>query len=118
MIILNSQFLRSLAYLAFFTGALSLQAERKPNILFYLTDDLGYGDIGCYGAEGQYTPAIDQLAKEGTKFSSFYVHQRCSPSRAAFMTGSYAHRVGLPQVIYKHREGPIDLTLRKLHFPS
>ena len=42
-----------------------LQAERKPNVLFYLTDDLGDGDVGCYGAEGQDTPAIDQLAREG-----------------------------------------------------
>ena len=68
--------------LFFIMALLSLQAERKPNILFYLTDDLGYGDVGSYGAKGQSTPAIDQLAKEGTKFSSFYVHQRCSPSRA------------------------------------
>ena len=118
MIKLNRQFFTSLACLAFFTGVFSLQAQQKPNILFYLTDDLGYGDIGCYGAEGQYTPAIDQLAKEGTKFSSFYVHQRCSPSRAAFMTGSYAHRVGLPQVIYKHREGPIGLNPAEITLPE
>lgn len=96
----------------------SVQAERKPNVLFYLTDDLGYGDVGCYGAEGQYTPAIDQLAKEGTSFSSFYVHQRCSATRAAFMTGSYAHRVGLPNVVYKYRDGPIGLNPSEITLPE
>lgn len=45
------------------------QADAKPNVLIYLTDDLGYGDVGWYGAEEQNAPAIDQLAKEGTKFS-------------------------------------------------
>ena len=65
-----------LTCLALLAGVSALQAERKPNVLFYLTDDLGYGDVGCYGAEGQDTQAIDQLAKEGTKFSTFYVHQR------------------------------------------
>ncbi|MGB0414981.1 MAG: sulfatase-like hydrolase/transferase, partial [Coraliomargarita sp.] len=88
------------------------------NVLFYLTDDLGYGDVGCYGAEGQYTPAIDQLAKEGTSFSSFYVHQRCSATRASFMTGSYAHRVGLPNVVYKYRDGPIGLNPSEITLPE
>ena len=104
--------------LFFIMALLSLQAERKPNILFYLTDDLGYGDVGSYGAKGQSTPAIDQLAKEGTKFSSFYVHQRCSPSRAAFMTGSYAQRVGLAKVIYKHRDGPVGLNPSEITLPE
>ena len=93
-------------------------AAEKPNILFYLTDDLGYGDVSCYGAEGQSTPAIDQLAKEGTSFSSFYVHQRCSATRAAFMTGSYAHRVGLPNVVYKYRDGPIGLNPSEITLPE
>ncbi|MBK1876505.1 sulfatase-like hydrolase/transferase [Pelagicoccus mobilis] len=106
------------ACLAFLTGMQSLHAQRKPNVLFYLTDDLGYGDVGCYGAEGQYTPAIDQLAKEGTKFTSFYVHQRCTPSRAAFMTGTYAHRIGLNQIVYKHRQGPIGLNPSEITFPE
>lgn len=95
MIKMKREILSALAYVVLFVGMLGLRAQRKPNVLFYLTDDLGYGDVGCYGAEGQYTPAIDQLAKEGTMLSRFYVHQRCTPSRAAFMTGSYAQRVGL-----------------------
>ena len=107
-----------LAALFIMTIMLSLQAERKPNILFYLTDDLGYGDVGSYGAVGQSTPAIDKLAQEGTKFSNFYVHQRCSPSRAAFMTGSYAQRVGLEKVIYKHRDGPVGLNPSEITLPE
>ncbi len=100
------------------TGLPESQAQRKPNILFYLTDDLGYGDVGCYGAEGQYTPAIDKLAKEGTKFTSFYVHQRCTPSRASFMTGCYAQRVGLQQIVYKHRDGMIGLNPDEITLPE
>ena len=74
-----------LVYVVLIAGAQGTQAQATPNVLFYLTDDLGYGDLDCYGAKGQDTPAIDQLAREGTRFSHFYVHQRCSPSRAAFM---------------------------------
>lgn len=72
----------------------------KPNIVFILTDDQGYGDVGCYGSKIQ-TPNIDQLAKDGTKFTDFYVHQRCSPTRLAFMTGSYAYHAGSSKVIYR-----------------
>ena len=75
-----------LVYVVLIAGAQGAQDQATPNVLFYLTDDLGYGDLGCYGAKGQDTPAIDQLAREGTRFSHFYVHQRCSSSRAAFMT--------------------------------
>ncbi len=98
--------------------ALVSGAAEKPNILFYLTDDLGYGDVGCYGAEGQYTPAIDKLAKEGTKFTRFYVHQRCTPSRASFMTGCYAQRVGLQSIVYKHRDGPVGLNPDEITLPE
>jgi arylsulfatase A-like enzyme len=73
----------------------------KPNIVFILADDLGYGDLGCYGAKNIHTQNIDSLARDGMKFTSFYVHQRCSPSRLAFMTGSYAHRAGSTKVIYR-----------------
>jgi len=62
----------------------------RPNIVFILADDLGYGDLGCYGHPYAKTPAIDKLAKEGTIFESFYASGvTSSPSRTAFMTGSY-----------------------------
>lgn len=78
----------------------AIAAEPKPNIVFILADDLGYGDLGCFGGKDVKTPNIDSLARDGMKFTSFYVHQRCSPSRLAFMTGCYAHRVGTTKVIY------------------
>lgn len=72
-----------------------------PNILFILTDDQGYGDLGCYGSEDIATPNIDRLCEQGMKFNSFYVHNRCSPTRMAFMTGSHSHRAGLSKVVYR-----------------
>ena len=67
-----------------------------PNIIIIFTDDQGYGDVGCYGAEGFVTPNIDLMAKEGVLFTDFYVSQAvCSASRASLMTGSYAERVGV-----------------------
>ena len=68
----------------------------RPNVVILFADDLGYGDVGCYGAKGLATPNLDQLAREGTRFSSFYVAQPvCTASRAALMTGCYSNRVGL-----------------------
>jgi arylsulfatase len=67
-----------------------------PNIVLIYADDLGYGDLGCYGAKDIQTPHIDRLATEGTRFTSFYVSQSvCTASRAALMTGSYANRVSM-----------------------
>ena len=73
-------------------SAAAIAAER-PNIVFLLTDDMGYGDVGCYGGKFVPTPNIDRLAKEGTKFTQFYVASPvCSPSRTGFLTGMYPSR--------------------------
>jgi arylsulfatase A len=69
-----------------------------PNIIFILSDDQGYADLGSYGSKTIETPNIDQLAVEGVKFTDFYVHPICSPTRAAFLTGCYAPRAGFPDV--------------------
>ena len=70
-------------------------SELLPNIVFILTDDQGYGDVGVFGAKSFTTPNMDQLAKEGMRFTNFYVSQPvCTASRASFMTGCYANRVG------------------------
>jgi arylsulfatase len=67
-----------------------------PNIVLIFADDLGYSDVGCFGAKDIRTPAIDRLAKEGTRFTNFYVSQPvCTASRASLMTGCYANRIGL-----------------------
>ena len=75
----------------------ALEAKKeKPNIIFILTDDLGYSDVSCYGASKVATPHIDQLAAEGIKFTDFHTGSSiCSPSRAAFLTGAYPQRAGL-----------------------
>jgi arylsulfatase A-like enzyme len=68
-------------------------SERPPNIVFMFADDLGYGDLGCYGHPYARTPAIDQLAKDGTRFTQFYVTGvTCNPSRTGLMTGLFPAR--------------------------
>jgi arylsulfatase A-like enzyme len=70
--------------------------SRPPNIILILTDDQGYGDVGCFGAKKIKTPNLDRMAKEGMRFTNFYVTEAvCSASRASILTGCYAVRVGL-----------------------
>ena len=77
-----------------------VQAQEKPNIIFILADDLGYGDLSCYGAKDIQTPNIDTLADEGIRFTRAYANSTvCSPSRAAILTGNYPDMVGVPGVI-------------------
>lgn len=65
----------------------------RPNILMILADDLGYGDLACYGSDVAQTPRLDQLAREGTRFTQFYVsHCVCSPTRASAITGQFPSR--------------------------
>lgn len=70
------------------------QQAGKPNIILIMADDMGFSDLGCYGGEIQ-TPNIDQLAKEGVRFTGFKNTARCTPSRASLLTGRYAHSVGV-----------------------
>lgn len=75
-----------------------LHAQQKPNVIFFLVDDLGQRDVGCYGSEFYETPAIDQLAKEGMLFENAYSTCRvCSPSRASILTGKYPARTNLTE---------------------
>ena len=72
------------------------ESERPPNVVLIFCDDLGYADVGCYGAKGYKTPNIDRLARQGVRFTDFYVAQAvCSASRAALMTGCYPNRIGI-----------------------
>ncbi len=73
-----------------------MKAEDKYNVILVYADDLGYGDLGCYGNTLHRTPNIDRLASEGVKLTSFYVAQAvCSASRAALLTGCYPNRIGI-----------------------
>jgi arylsulfatase len=107
-------FRRGFAVAALALGAvLSLAAaagaqERKPNILFIVSDDTGYGDLGPYGGgegRGQPTPAIDKLAEEGMTFFSFYAQPSCTPGRAAMQTGRYPNRSGMTTVAFQGQGG-------------
>ena len=69
---------------------------RKPNFIIILADDLGYGDLGCYGHPSIRTPNLDRMAAEGVRFTDFYVAAEvCTPSRAALLTGRYPIRSGM-----------------------
>ena len=71
-------------------AAAALGAERPPNIVVIFADDLGYGDLGCYGHPTIRTPALDRMAAEGMRFTQFYsASPVCTPSRAALLTGRF-----------------------------
>ena len=70
------------------------EGSTKPNILIIFTDDQGYSDLACYGNKLNKTPRLDQLAKEGTRFTSFYSQTVCGPSRSALLTGRQPIRSG------------------------
>ena len=77
-------------------ASLGLEERRQPNFILIFVDDMGYGDLGCFGSEKNRTPALDRLADEGMRLTDFYVASSvCTPSRAALMTGCYPQRVGL-----------------------
>ncbi len=88
--------------LAFLLPSSALSTER-PNIIVILADDLGYADIGSFGAKDHETPELDRMAKEGRRFTDFYVGAcACTPSRAALMTGCYPVRAGFAdQISYR-----------------
>lgn len=85
-------------------------AARPPNFVIILADDLGYGDLGCYGHPSIRTPNLDRMAAEGLRFTDFYASSPvCTPSRAGLMTGRYALRSGLAsfkrRVLYPNSVG-------------
>ncbi|MDO6737630.1 sulfatase [Wenyingzhuangia sp. 2_MG-2023] len=88
----------SLVFLSLFGIQMpKLLAQEKPNVIILFADDLGYGDLSCYGAQDVQTPNIDALASEGLRFTDFQVASSvCSPSRAALLTGRYPMRNGFP----------------------
>jgi len=91
----------ALAAIAWFAPVAGRAAEPpKPNFVVILIDDMGYGDIGPFGSKLNRTPHLDRMAREGMKLTSFYGAPVCTPSRAQMMTGCYAKRVSLPNVIF------------------
>jgi uncharacterized sulfatase len=91
-----------LCFLALCSPALA--AAAKPNVLFILIDDMGYGDLTCYDPQAAPTPRIDQLAKEGIRFTQFYVSTPiCSPSRCSFVTGQWPQRWKITSYLFDRR---------------
>jgi len=107
-----------LVTLAESSGTTPVTKLRPPNVVVIFCDDLGWGDVGCYGAKGIRTPNIDRLAREGTRFTRFYVAQAvCSASRAALLTGCYPNRIGIHGALGPHQRiglNPDETTLAEV----
>ena len=87
-------------------GLPSVFGAGKPNIVVILADDLGYGDLGCYGATRLKTPHVDRLAREGLRFTDFHSNGSvCSPTRAALLTGRYQQRSGIDEALSEKSPG-------------
>jgi arylsulfatase A len=113
--------LLAFAWIGLGTLAATCRAEepaRPPNVVIVFADDLGYGDLGCYGATAWKTPHLDRLAREGVRFTSFYVAQPvCSASRAALLTGCYPNRLGIHGALpptARHGLHPEETTLAEV----
>jgi arylsulfatase len=99
--------------LAIITSTAVKAADNRPNVVFILADNVGYGDLGPYGGgelRGAPTPRVDQLAREGMRLTQFLVEPTCTPSRAALMTGQYSIRNGLSLISLP--DGPNQLSGR------
>ncbi|MEO0475791.1 MAG: sulfatase [Planctomycetota bacterium] len=89
-----TRFLVMLLVIVCAPAALSQDQPPRPNILIIFTDDQGYADFGCFGSTTHKTPRMDELAAQGTKYTSFYAQTVCGPSRSALLTGRYPVRSG------------------------
>src|ERR1051325_6411578 len=100
-----------------FLGIAAGLAERPPNFIIILADDLGYGDLGCYGSPTIRTPELDRMAAEGMRFTQFYsASSVCSPSRAALLTGRQPIRNGMWNVLGPNSKGGLpaeEVTIAK-----
>jgi arylsulfatase A-like enzyme len=91
--------------------------SRHPNIVLILADDLGYGDLSCYGNDVIKTPNLDSLAKSGMKFTDFHSNGPvCSPTRAALLTGRYQQRTGIEAVITATKDREMGMALNEVTF--
>ncbi len=99
-------------------AAVAAAAQSKPNFVFFFADDLGYGDLACYGHPTIRTPNLDRMAAEGMRFTQFYSAANvCTPSRAALLTGRLPIRSGLTRVLFPYSTGGIpdsEVTIAEL----
>ncbi len=90
----SDRFIYGALILAFAALAATLSADDRPNIVIVLADDMGYSDLGSFGSEIQ-TPNLDALAQQGVRFTQFYTHASCSPTRSMLLSGTATHLNGL-----------------------
>ena len=96
-------------------GAAEPLAGKRPNIVFILTDDQGYGDLSCHGNPVLKTPNIDRLYAEGVRFTDFHVSPTCAPTRSALLTGRHEFRNGVTHTILeRERLTPHATTLAQV----
>ena len=102
---------RFLELAAALPAAAAAPAKRPPNIIVLFADDMGYGDLACYGHPTLRTPNIDRMAEEGTRFTSFYAAAPvCTPSRVGLLTGRYPVRAGQPNNLGPDSKGGLPLS--------
>src|SRR5689334_15354413 len=89
----------SIAFVA--AGCAAHRTDMRPNVLFILLDDAGYGDVGCHGNRDVQTPTIDRLFSESTRLTRFYAQPVCTPSRACLMTGRDFMRTRAIDTLYR-----------------
>ena len=90
----SDRFIYGALILAFAALAATLSADDRPTIVIVLADDMGYSDLGSFGSEIQ-TPNLDALAQQGVRFTQFYTHASCSPTRSMLLSGTDTHLNGL-----------------------
>src|SRR6476659_5810325 len=97
------------------TMSASGQQRRRPNVVFVITDDQGFGDLSIHGNPYLQTPNIDAIAQQGVQFTQFHVSTVCSPTRSSLMTGRYHYRTGIVDTAYgRSMMFPDEVTLPQL----
>ena len=87
-------------------GLISFVQAKQPNFILFITDDISWDDLGCYGSKVAQTPHLDQMAKEGMRFNNAYLSiSSCSPSRCSIISGRYPHNTGAAEL---HTTLPAD----------
>ncbi len=120
----DNQFLRGEKHPELYSSVLlpdkplhQIARKRLPNIVIIMADDLGYGDISCYGSTKIRTPNLDQMAREGVRFLDFHSNGAvCSPTRASLLTGKYQQRTGVSGVITAKEHRDVGLALSEVTF--
>ncbi|HXH99879.1 MAG TPA: sulfatase-like hydrolase/transferase [Sphingobacteriaceae bacterium] len=98
-------FLFSLIFSLLIFNVLAQSSQKKPNVIIILADDLGYGDLGCFGSKDIFTPHLDKLAASGMRLMQFYsATPFCTPTRASIMTGRYPYRFGIKNIFTDREE--------------